>query len=177
MTQQKRIDLTGQHCGRWYVLKSSHLYQHQRLYYLCRCECGTERSVRGDILRYGQSTNCGCVRFETPPARRHGQSGNRSKGKQPTSEYAAWNSMIQRCENPNVKRFKYYGGRGISICERWRSSFENFFADMGPKSTPLHSLDRIDNNGNYEPDNCRWATDIEQRRNRSKRYIHVEARR
>jgi len=80
-------------------------------------------------------------------------------------EYNSWRAMIERCENPNHIGFKYYGGRGIKICARWRSSFEAFFADMGPKPSPRHTLDRKDNERGYEPDNCRWATPAEQRAN------------
>jgi hypothetical protein len=84
----------------------------------------------------------------------------------PPSEYVAWSGMKQRCFNPKAYGFIYYGARGISVCERWRNNFEAFLADMGLKPSPEHSLDRIDNDGDYEPGNCRWATPKEQQANR-----------
>ena len=84
-----------------------------------------------------------------------------------TPEYCAWNRMKDRCYNKNYQFYKYYGGRGITVCDRWRNSFSNFFADMGNKPSTRHSLDKVDNNGNYEPSNCRWATPLEQASNKS----------
>lgn len=95
-------------------------------------------------------------------------SKNRSHGRYGTPEYRAWDAMKQRCTNPRARGYDGYGGRGIAVCDRWTYSFENFYADMGDRPTPEHSLDRIDNERGYEPDNCRWATRSEQQRNRTR---------
>lgn len=128
-------------------------------YWRCRCECGTEREkVSVHDLRKGKSLSCGCLRRErtSEATKKHGLVN--------TPAYRTWSAMRQRCTNPNFKFYSYYGGRGISVCERWQNSFESFLADMGQPPEGC-SLDRIDSNGNYEPGNCRWATRTEQMRN------------
>jgi hypothetical protein len=129
----------------------------------CRCACGSERVVALSDLRAGHIRSCGCARSDLLRARntRHGMTRRGSKA----PEYVAWVSARRRCETPVDTHYAAYGGRGIRMCDRWRASFEAFFADMGPKPTPKHSLDRIDVNGHYEPGNCRWADAATQARN------------
>ena len=126
----------------------------------CKCVCGTEVRVRASHLVSGEVRSCGCLNRDV--ARETHTTHNMSY----SSEYSAWDSMKQRCLNIRNPRYKSYGGRGIIVCERWLSSFENFYEDMGPCLSGKHSLDRINNEGNYEPGNCRWATVSEQNRNR-----------
>lgn len=127
----------------------------------CRCDCGTVRVVPGNALRTGNTKSCGCARSASISVamRRHGQAAER------TREYASWRSMKARCYSAAHKSFADYGAVGISVCARWRDSFESFFADMGPRPAGT-TLDRKDRLGNYEPENCRWATHLEQTRNR-----------
>jgi len=163
----RRIDLDGQHFGRWTVMRFGEV-RHRQAYWRCCCECGAERLVRGKELRNGHSRSCGCLQRET--AIIHGD----ARGGKISAEYGSWHGMLDRCLNPRSKDYPRYGGRGITVCDAWRfgvhdlSGFEVFLADMGRKPSPQHSIDRYpDRGGGYRPDNCRWATPVQQAINRA----------
>lgn len=125
----------------------------------CKCECGRTKTFRGYDLSAGRVTSCGCQQ-------RHRLAGCvRTHGRHGTPEYRAWRAMIERCHRPESVSYANYGGRGITVCDEWRYSFATFLRDVGDKPSPKHSLDRKNNNGNYEPSNVRWATKVEQMRN------------
>jgi hypothetical protein len=159
-----RSDLTGQRFGRWTVIGRHGGPGQSRTLWLCRCDCGTEKPAEGSALKGGLSRSCGCLRLELM-ATRCITHGNAKVGRH-TREYRIWQSMLNRCRRPQDISYKYYGGRGIRVCERW-ASFEDFLADMGPIPAPL-SIDRVDNDGHYEPGNCRLATPKEQASNKRK---------
>lgn len=141
-------------------------------FWLCQCDCGNQIEVRESLLAAGWKGSCGCLaadsRRETGRKRAtHGASRN---GKL-TPEYIAWNNCRSRCYDPKNTHYKDYGGRGIKVCPEWRNSFSRFLADVGPRPSPKHSLDRFpDNDGNYEAGNVRWATQQQQQRNNRKTY-------
>lgn len=149
-------DLTGMKFGKLAVASYAGLDKHQKRIWNCLCDCGNVSIVTTTQLRLGKTKSCGCYSAET-----------RTKhGDHRTLEYFTWRSMKARCTDPGVRYYEKYGGRGIKVCERWLN-YENFLSDMGRKPSKAHSLDRVDNDGDYTPENCRWATKSEQTRNRS----------
>jgi len=151
------IDLAGKRPGRLEVL-----FYVGGNRWVCVCECGARVVVLGASLRKGRTKSCGCLARER--ATKHGMSRSRA--------YGIWKAMMQRCYNPNCSAYAYYGGRGIIVCECWHS-FVNFLIDMG-EPPPGLSIDRINNDGNYEPTNCRWATPSEQNQNRRPPKLRVK---
>jgi len=134
-----------------------------RAWWRCSCDCGGTHDVRASHLLSGESKSCGCLSKVT-----HGLSAGSLGGRAHLS-YTRWANMIQRCENTNNPRYASYGGRGIKVCARWRNSFEAFLEDMGHCPSPGMSIDRINNDGDYEPENCKWATASEQQLNQRRR--------
>lgn len=133
------------------------------------CDCGNTSVAYATELRSGHKKSCGCFRVEN--SSKINTTHGHTKGKLLSREFVAWCSMIQRCSDPNVKSYKNYGAKGIKVCDSWLNSFDNFYKDMGNKPTLKHSIDRINNSGNYEPSNCRWATAKEQMNNMSRNKI------
>lgn len=161
----RKIDITGQRFGRLLVVTDDgdrHVSPggHSSILWRCQCDCGAVVSVRGSDLSRGETKSCGCLQRELVAARL------RRHGHRHTATYGSWMAMLQRCRNPANKRWARYGGRGIKVCDRWLV-FENFLADLGERPQGK-TLDRWPNpDGDYEPNNCRWATNYQQRHNRS----------
>lgn len=167
-------DILGQTFSRLTVIQRAPTPKGEtRAYWLCRCSCGETLVTSGGNLRSGNTRSCGCLQREIAGAigkitvpRASRLSHGHTRHKRRTPEYETWVSAKKRCTNPNSQDFPDYGGRGIKMCDRWLNSFEAFFADMGPRPSSLHSIDRIDGDGDYEPTNCRWATPDVQASNR-----------
>lgn len=153
------LDLTGQRFGRLLVKCLSHIDKQRHSNWSCLCDCGESKVVTRGNLKKGNVKSCGCL-FGEGNNRKH---GHRTKAK--TSKvYMTWGRMVKRCYNKNDSSYSRYGGRGISVCKRWLI-FENFLENMGEPPTKNHSIDRINNDGNYCKSNCRWATSKQQQRN------------
>lgn len=163
------VDLTGRKFGMLTVSEWAGRDNRGTYLWRCNCECGNSSVVVVTSLKSGLTRSCGCLIVVALRGRTvtHGMSSS--------AEYRAWSHMIGRCEEERSKDYPRYGGRGIKVCERWRNSFENFFADMGPRPSEEHSIDRIESDGNYEPSNCRWATKSQQALNKNtfRRIVHA----
>lgn len=158
-----RKDLTGRIFGDMTVLRFSFSRKNSS-YWECKCDCGVVKSVRGSHLTGGKTKTCGCYL----------KKGMNTKHKMcRTPEYKSWCKIKERCNNPKSKDYKNYGGRGIIICPEWNDSFQLFYDHVGRKPSSKHSIDRINNNGNYEPNNVRWSTRIEQNNN-SRKNVFLE---
>lgn len=158
-TNSRFKNLTGMSFGRLVVVSYAGKNKHNKTTWVCICDCGESTTVIGSYMNNGNTKSCGCLQREVAKERRT------THGMYKSPEYFTYNDMLNRCHNKQNKDYASYGGRGIKVCARWRDSFEAFYADMGSRPPSL-SLDRIDNDAGYSPDNCRWATSSEQSLNR-----------
>lgn len=157
------IDLSGRRFGNWIVLHHHHAKQRPVgwfHFWMCKCACGTEKTVLSSALRYGTSLSCGCLRKALISKNRTTHGDSRS------AEFSVWKGILERCYNKRFVGYQYYGGRGITVCDSWRNSYSSFLKDMGRRPSAKHSIDRIDSSAGYAPGNCRWVDSKTQARNR-----------
>jgi hypothetical protein len=161
----KIMDLTGKEFGRLKPLRIIGRTKQRSPIWLCECECGEIKEVPCKDLISGNTQSCGCLKLEMLQKRSfiHGQAVRGAVSK----EWYSWWMAQERCTNPQNKSYHRYGGRGVKFCDRWANNFDNFYSDMGKKPSGKYTLGRKDNDKDYEPDNCRWETDLEQQNNKS----------
>lgn len=166
-----RLELAGERFSRLLVIRRVKIEGANNAMWECQCDCGKITFAAASNIKSGTTRSCGCLTKETSRKTLTGNTIRRTHNLSHSSEHWAWTKMKQRCYNPNNAKYKDYGERGITVCDRWLNSFDNFYEDMGPKPSRRHSIDRKENDGPYSKDNCHWALPIVQGRNSRRNHI------